>query len=331
MAKQRLGPEDLDEPISRHMSRDVTPLRQGLTVQQALERLRRADLGERIVYFYVTDAEGGLRGVVPTRRLLMSPSDRLIDEVMIATVHSLPESATVLTACESFLQHRFLALPVVDAAGRLVGAIDLSLFTDEVLGLSEQWRVQDVFQLMGMHVAYGQRRSPARGFAMRFPWLLCNIVGGILCALLAGRFESLLGSTVVLALFVPVVLALAESVSIQSMTLTLQSLHGKAINWPRFRRTLSAEFLTACLLGLGGGLIVGGTALLWRGQWHVAAAIGVSICLSMITACLLGVLLPSAVRLFRGDPKIASGPIVLAAADLLTLLFYFTLAGWLLT
>ncbi len=330
MAKQQLGPENLDDPICSHMSREVTPLRQGQTVEQVLSYLRRAELGERIVYFYVTDADGILRGVVPTRRLLMSSPSTRIDDLMLTRVVSIEESATVLTACEFFLQHRYLALPVVNSEGRLTGVVDISLFTEEVLGLTEFWQSQDVFQLIGVHVAHGRRRSPIRGFAVRFPWLLCNIVGGILCAILSGQFESLLASAVVLALFVPVVLALAESVSIQSMTLTLQSLHGKAMNWPRFRKAVAAEFLTATLLGLGGGLAVGAASWLWRGEGRVAVAIGISICLSMITACLLGVILPAAVRLLRGDPKIAAGPIVLATTDLLTLLFYFTLAGWLL-
>jgi magnesium transporter len=46
----------------------------------------------------------------------------------------------------------------------------------------------------------------------------------------------------------------------------------------------------------------------------------------VVTACLLGVLLPTAVRLLRRDPKIAAGPVVLATADVATLLFYFNIA-----
>jgi magnesium transporter len=64
---------------------------------------------------------------------------------------------------------------------------------------------------------------------------------------------------VVLALFIPVVLALAESVSIQSVTLTLQGLH----NAPRGRRVFVRGFLrelqTALLLGASCGAIVGGS------------------------------------------------------------------------
>jgi magnesium transporter len=167
------------------------------------------------------------------------------------------------------------------------------------------------------------------GFRNRFPWLLCNIGGGIICAFLAGLYESFLDSVIVLALFIPVVLALAESVSVQSMTITLQSLHGRRVGWRNTLRAVTAEFLTAVLLGSASGLLVGLVALVWKRQPAVAAAIGASICLAIITACLLGILLPTALRAFR-DPKIASGPIVLATADVATLLFYFNLAGLML-
>ncbi|MBA3845636.1 MAG: magnesium transporter, partial [Planctomycetes bacterium] len=77
---------------------------------------------------------------------------------------------------------------------------------------------------------------------------------------------------------------------------------------------------TAC------GAIVGGVAWAWRGDGLIAVAIGAAILAAMITACLLGVALPMAVRLFGLDPRIAAGPVVLALGDLAALLFYFSLA-----
>ena len=50
----------------------------------------------------------------------------------------------------------------------------------------------------------------------------------------------------------------------------------------------------------------------------------------MLTACLIGVVLPNSLRVLKADPKIAAGPIVLALADVATLVFYFSVAGILL-
>ena len=62
----------------------------------------------------------------------------------------------------------------------------------------------------------------------------------------------------------------------------------------------------------------------------VGFVLTLAITVAMITACLLGVLMPTALRALKADPKIAAGPIVLALTDLATLLCYFNMAGILL-
>ena len=149
--------------------------------------------------------------------------------------------------------------------------------------------------------------------------------------MIASRYESLLNAVVVLALFIPVVLALAESVSMQSVTLTLQRLHGGPPVRGFVRRMVMQELGAAALLGVGCGLVVGVIATVWKGDARLGLVIAVVIASSVVTAGLFGLLLPTALHAMRRDPRIAAGPIVLAAADVATLLLYFTLAGWWLT
>ncbi len=327
----RIGHNELNEPAIAHARRDFVALKKGWTVAEALDWLRQQSLGEKIIYFYVVEEDGTLVGVVPTRRLLMSKPTENLASIMIERVISIPDNVAVVDACEFFVMYRMLAFPLVDRDRKLVGVVDVSLFTDEIFGLSESKSAQDVFQLIGVHIARGKKLSSWASFGGRFPWLLCNIVGGTLCALLAGRYESFLDSVIVLALFIPVVLALAESVSIQSMAITLQGLHAVQIDWKLLLRSLRAEFFTAILLGAACGASVGLVARVWKHHTDVAFAIGISICLSVLTACLLGVLLPTAIRAFGGNPRIAAGPVVLALADIATLLFYFNLSGLILS
>jgi len=323
------GTDDtLDHRVTQHLRTDFTALCENLTVGEAFATLQSQQLGEKIVYLYVVKNGGKLVGVVPTRRLLMAAPEETLGSIMIRNVVALPSTATVLDACEFFIQHRFLALPVIDERRQLVGVVDVTLFTSEVFGVAEQKSSEDVFQLIGVHVARHRKISPWHGFRDRFPWLLCNISGGLLCAFLAGCFEDLLDAVIVLALFVPVVLALSESVSMQSMTILLQGLHEQRIRWGFVARALSREFFVACLLGLASGATVGLVAWAWKGDPSVALVLAGSIALSIVAACLFGVALPIAVRVLRADPKIAAGPIVLACADVATLLFYFNLAGW---
>jgi magnesium transporter len=326
---QPLGAEHLDEPIFAHLRRDVVPLDGTVTVGEALDHLRAQQLGETIIYFYAVVAEGRLKGIVPTRRLLMSDPATPVASLMVTNVTTLPTWATVRETCNEFLKHRFLAFPVVDSDGVLHGVADVSLFTREMATLADRQEAEDAFQLIGIHLV--SDAGPWTGFRDRFPWLLANVCGGLLAALVTSRYQPLLDGLVVLALFIPVVLALAESVSIQSVTLTLQSLRGVSGTLIPPARPLAKEFATATLLGLACGACVGGVAGVWHGNLLLMAVNTVAITLSMITACMLGIVLPAVLQYLRRDPGIAAGPIVLALTDLATLVFYFHLARLLLS
>ncbi len=320
----------LDSPVAQHARREFTRLRVGQTVAEALTWLRANPPAERIIYFYVVDDEGRLRGIMPTRRLLLAAPEQRVEDVMVRRLVTLPADATVLDACELFIQHRFLALPVVDAEGRMVGVIDMELYTDELGNLGDARNVDELFQRIGVRVAGAEQQSPLTAFRRRFPWLGCNIAGGILAALLSGLFDDMLQQAVALALFFPVVLNLAESVSSQSVSLTVHLLQGQRPSWRSFPRLLSGELGTGLLLGCACGLIIALVALLWRGQREVALALLGGIAGGVALSAGLGLIVPLLLRLLHLDPRVAAGPIVLAGADVLTILVYLNLARWLL-
>lgn len=297
------------------------------TVAEAHAFIRSHSDAASIHYFYVVTGDNRLVGVVPGRRLLTAAPEKTIAEIMIDNVVAIPDWATVLIASEYFATRRLLAFPVVNAAGELCGVVDVSLFTDDVIDLAKR-TYDDIFQLIGVH---GTEQFGAwMAFRDRFPWLLCNIGGGLIAAFIASRFEHLLQEVVVLSLFIPIVLALGESVSMQALTLTLQNLADGPIVWNRLFASLWKEFKTATLLGLGCAAVVGVVVMAWRGQALVAASIFIAISVSMVIACMLGVAIPSALRVAKADPRIAAGPVVLAAADVVTLVLYFGLGARLL-
>ncbi len=321
----------LNEPVARHARTDFTTLDPAWTVGEALEQMRKSPPAGRIIYFYAVDAGQTLLGVVPTRRLLLSPADARVADIMIRGVITVPAEATVLEACEFFTLHRLLAFPVVAAGGRLVGVVDIDLYTDELADPGDSGPPaagrEEVFQLIGVRLTAAQQMRPLRAFRGRFPWLLTNIAGGTAAAVLSGVYEDELNwNRAVLALFIPVVLALAESVAIQSVTLALDALRGLVPGWADLGRRLRAESVTGALLGAAAGLLVAGMAAGWKGVpelfWVVLGGIGVGV----TAAAVAGVAVPYLLRLARRDPQVAAGPIALACADMLTLLAYFNLA-----
>lgn len=323
----------LDQPVMTVVRKDAAVLREDLTVQQALDAVRRRGVGEKIVYFYVTDAEGRLTGVLPTRQLLIAPLDCRLSEVMVRRVIAIPHTATVLEACEAFVLHKFLAFPVVDEARKIVGVVDVGLLTEEAFDIAEvaeREQTEALFESIGFHVAQVRDASPLRAFRFRFPWLIATIASGLLCAVLASAFEVTLAKTIILAFFFTLVLGLGESVSIQSMTLSIQSLRGARPSFGWYARAFRREAGTAMLLGGACGVVVGITVWLWEGSAMAALAIGSSIVLALGAACFFGLSVPAALHALKLDPKIAAGPVTLAFTDIFTLLFYFSVAALLL-
>jgi len=327
---------DFHASVVDHARKDFPLLDVTMTVGEALERIRHEGVGERVIYFYVVDEQKRLVGVVPTRRLLTAPLEASLRQIMVPRVLAVPATATVLDACEFFVLYKFLAFPVVDEQRRVIGIIDANLFAEEILEAGEsedRYRSAspvgpEFFEALGFRIEQIRGASPWRIFRFRFPWLLVTVTGGTLSAVLAGFFQATLTRSLVLAFFLTMVLGLNESVSAQSMSVTIHALRSVTVTWRWLATAFRREVATAILLGIACGFIVGVIAWFWRNDIRAAFVIGGSIGVSLVTACALGLGVPSLLHRLKLDPKIAAGPVTLALADFVALVIYFTTA-WL--
>ena len=327
--------EALDRVVSEVMMPPGAVLCSDWSVDEAVRRLRagpaEADTGggrgTGVLYFYVLDNGGKLVGVAAARKLLLSAGTARVEEIMERCVVTVGEKETLFAACEVFAMHRLLAIPVVDKERRLKGVVDVSLYTDEMFDLAERKAADEVFhQMIGLRAATTCSAKVWKGYTLRMPWLACNIAGGLACALLAAWFDVVIKEVVVVALFIPVMLTLAESVSIQSMTLAIQSAVGG-----KLQRGVGRELATALLLAVTSGVVVGLVAMLWSGPRSVPAVVGVAIAVNMMLAAALGNIVPKVVMRMKLNPTVASGPMVLALADMAAITVYLAGAMWALT
>jgi magnesium transporter len=226
--------------------------------------------------------------------------------------------------------HKFLAFPVVDPQRRILGVVDVGVFTDEVFDLTEREHMEEVFELIGFHVSQVRGASPFKAFKFRFMWLLATIASGTICAMLVSAYGATLAQTIALAFFISMILALGESVSIQSMSVTIQGLRSKSATLSWYVRALKHEFLTGLLLGAGCGTVVGCIVWLWFRNVMPAISIGSSVFFILLAACALGVTVPTVLHALKLDLKIASGPLTLAIVDIFTIFCYFAMATLLL-
>jgi magnesium transporter len=218
---------------------------------------------------------------------------------------------------------------MVDDDGVLKGVLDISMFTETMLDLERRESAEEIFQLAGIHIEHERGRTRWRAVSHRFPWLLSNIASGLLAAYISNRFDYLLRTVVALAFFVPLLLTIAESVAMQSLTLSLATL--QAAPGAVRREGLFREITVGFLLGALSAAIVGSIGVLWLRLYAVAAIVAAGITAAGLAGAVLGFAIPRLVRHWKLNPTVASGPVTLAFADLAALTSYFVIAASFLT
>lgn len=324
-----MSKNDLQRRVGDFISPVHTTIRVKQSVEEALAHIKRHQVNDKIFYFYVVDGDRKLKGVVSTRSLLLSPSDQKIEEILESRVISISASHTLREAMELLTQHRLLAIPVVDEENRLLGIVDVQLYLEEAVDVAKAKHTNtDLFQVLGLKLEEGKRASTWLTYRTRMPWIFCNMIGGILCAIISRIFEDVLVQVILLAMFIPLVLSLSESISMQSMTYSLQLLNQPKVTGRKGIRRILSEWKMVFLLGLTCGLIVGGISLFWGDGLPPAVSISAGIVISVTITGTVGAAIPLILHARKLDPKVAAGPVVLMLADVITTIIYLSLSAW---
>lgn len=322
--------QDLEKPIGEF----ITPIEAYLNIndriEDALKKIRTQLSSEKIMYFYAVDDEGRLIGTLSTRRLLLADPTCFVGEVVQEKFIFLVSNQTLEEAMNLFEKHHLLALPVLDENGKLLGALNVGLYIDGSFNVADARHRRDVFQIMGLSVETGKKASIFQDYRFRMPWLFCNMISGFICALIASANEAVLNEFLLLAMFIPLVLTLSESVSMQSMTQSLQFLRRPKITLRYICLQVKREWGIVFLIALSSSIIVGLFSVIWGDGIVPSLVIGFGILFSVIFSAGFGIIFPIFIHKTKLDPKVASGPVVLMFADALTTFVYLTAASWIL-
>lgn len=318
--------DPLQLPVRQLIRPEAILLRQDETIEQSLKRIRLHSFTGQIVYFYVIDADEKLHGVVSTRDLLLTQPEVRLESVMNRRVVKIPGDALLIDALDFFSLYPYLAFPVVDADGRMLGTLRSDIYRESLNEIAETEEAkpdQELYELIGVNPSDTRRGGVGNAVRQRLPWLFSNVAGGLFAALVAESYKDLLERVVVLALFVPVVLSLSESIAMQSATLGIESGQAGPLTWGRLWRILRREMLTGLCLGGACGLAVAILAGIWQGEMWLGVVLMLSMGLSMTASALLAIVLPLVLHSFKMNPSLAAGPLALVFADLVTLTTYF--------
>ena len=332
-----LSQQELKCPIKEYSGPVLTAFHINITIGELLENLRNREMFLDIFYFYAVDDDNKLYGVIPIRDILFtSPSKRLID-IVDEDIVTLYEGVSLEHALKILTEHQFLSVPIVDDEYRLVGIFEIK---SADLGFAHRFKkrpvkeTQNIFQFIGFTIEKSKLDSKWTEYRYRMPWLVGNLFAGFICAAIAAYYHATLETTVILSAFIPLVLTLAESISMQSMTISLQFLHYKRMPWKEVIKRLADEGVVSLFLGLTSAfLLIMYYMFGFDTDWYPdfpMLAIALSIFITMIVAASFGTFFPLILHKMNLDPKIASGPFVLMLTDIMTTAIYLGLATWIL-
>ena len=319
---------DLSLPVTHAMHSVRTAVHADASAEQARSTLRDRRLDHHLFYVYVVDDEDRLLGQISARRLLLCRGDERVSELMHASPAVANFTDTIGRAFETLANYRQLALPVLDGERRLLGVVDVTAFTADAAERLESGG-PEFFGRLGAAVEEHRMGGPSRGFRLRMPWLLCNVASGVACAFIAEAHASLLEAVIVIASFIPLVLTVSESVGVQAAELSVGLLRadpGRAA----FGRRLRTELATSLMLGATCGVIVGlvSPVLSDSGERRLVMLIlALAVLASMLSAAVIGSVVPRVMRALRADPRFASGPVTLMLVDVASTILYLSIAG----
>lgn len=329
-----LSAKELASPIGSFMVPVATAFHEELTVEEVLVTLRKRTIEHLIRYFYTVDDERKLTGIISTRDLLLADPSTKLGDLVDTHVLKILDSETLEHGLRLLEKHGIQAIPIVDHHGHLKGLFELvpegHAEMHDPNRLIKSITSKDIYQLIGQSLHHVSFSSPRLEYRYRMPWLLCNILAGLICATIGALFAPVLSKYVVIAMFIPLVLSLGESIAMQSMAITMQLLHFGKIRWRRYVKRIVLEWETAILLGLTSAFIVGSSFWVWNTTVHSMLAVTISIFFAMVFSSTLGSLFPVILHSLNLDPKVAAGPVILMLTDVLTTATYLAFASWLL-
>jgi magnesium transporter len=307
--------------VGRRAARDFWSARSGETCAQALQRLRElgptAAPNAPLQVCYVVDDTRKLLGCAAMVAVVTAPGETPIADLMNPRTIPIPEGAPEEAIQDFFITYGLTSFPVVDRDGRLCGVVGVEHFGDLVFeGFEGQLR-DETYRGVGLPAREHERGSPVSAAAARFLWLLVTLGGGFLAALLLGQGHLPPERLAVMALFLPVCVALAERVAQRTLTLRTTWTDDRA---PLVRR----EALASALLALGVAPVAGGLAFLWQGRLAVALTVGGACGAIVLVATAVGLLFPVSEKSgSRVSPTVI--PIALAVADVAAVGIYLVL------
>lgn len=301
------------------------------SVAEATEEVRRnADEVDEVFVVFAIDDKGHLRGYVKLKDLLLSQSGSRIEEIMIPDVISVTTDLDQEEVARIMERYDLVSLPVVDAHERLVGRITI----DDVVDVIREEAEEDMQRMSGITGGEEHTDSVLRITRGRLPWLVLGLVGAGLAGIVIMTFEETLSQVSAFAFFIPIVMAMAGNVGIQSSSIIVQGLAAGDVWTSDIMKRLIKEMTVALLNGIVLALLLSlvvvalvSMSFFEADPLRLALTAALALIAVILLAAIIGTTVPLLLQRANIDPALATGPFITTSNDVLGLAVFFLLAS----
>ena len=319
-----------DSSVGSIMTAEFTDLKQGMTVAQAIDHIRRTGENSESVYTcYVTDAGRRLEGVLTIKELLLARDEQHIADIMETEVITAETTEDQEEAVARMMKYDFISLPVVDKEGRLVGIVTV----DDVMDVMEEEATEDFEKMAAM--APSEKPYLKTGvFTLakhRILWLLVLMISGMITGGILGQYEAAFAAMPLLVTFIPMLTDTGGNAGSQSSTLVIRGMAVGDIELRDFLRVFWKEFRVSLLVGaVLSAVNFVRLIITYPGNEMIALTVALALFVTVLLAKTVGGVLPMAAKLVHADPAIMAAPLITTIVDAISLVVYFKIASALL-
>lgn len=314
-----------EESVGRLMTPDYVAVSNKWTINEALNHIRKtARQSETINVVYVTDPSGKLIDALDIKTFIVNDPEMKVSEIMDDTFVSISAYEDREVAVQMFQKYDKIVLPVIDSEGVLLGIITV----DDVLDVAEEEATEDFHKgaaVAPLQIGY-HGTSIFTLFSKRISWLIILVGVNLVSSGVIEAFEDVLEAAIALAFFIPLLIDSGGNSGSQSATIMVRAIATGDVKLTEWMRTAGKEIFVGLSLGIAMGLASWALGI-WRGGFDIGIVVGLAMICIVVTANLIGTLLPFILTRLNIDPAVASSPLITTIVDATGLLIYFSIAA----
>ena len=314
-------PEDSAGSI---MTTEYVDIRENMTVAQAMAHIKQTGIHKETIYTcYVTERRR-LIGIVSAKDLMTTDDDVQIRDLMETEIISVGTHTDKEDVAQLFTRYDFLAIPVLDAEGLMVGIVTF----DDAMDVMVEEATEDITKMAAINPSektYFETSVFAHA-KNRIPWLLILMFTSIITGTIITKYENAFAAIPLLVSFIPMLMDTGGNCGSQSSTLIIRGIALSQIRFQDIFRVVFKEFRISLIVGSVLAFTNGVRIMIQYDDPALALVIALSLIGTVVAAKLVGCMLPLLASKAHLDPAIMASPLITTLVDIFSILIYFNIA-----